>query len=33
MIYLLITTSINNNYIQLYKLIEIYADVLNTKKK
>jgi hypothetical protein len=32
MIYLLITTSINNNYIQLYKLIEIYADVLNTKK-
>ena len=32
MIYLLITTSINNNYIQLYKLMEIYADALNAKK-
>lgn len=33
MIYLLITTSINNNYIQLDKLIDVYADVLNEKKE
>lgn len=33
MIYLLITTSINNNYIQLDKLIEVYSDLLKTKKK
>jgi len=32
MIYLLITTSINNNYIQLDKLIEVYSNVLTPKK-
>jgi len=31
MIYLLITTSINNNYIQLDKLTEIYSDKLSPK--
>lgn len=32
MIYLLITTSINNNYIRLDKLVEVYSNVLKPNK-